>query len=136
MPGPIPNDSLDLAQPRKADRGYISEGTALPFEWPEPDPDWHPEATALYEGARNSGQRDFYQASDVAMLRFLLSEVTYHRKALRPSGQHLTAILSGLSSLMLTVGERRRGRVELRDNSTPIDREIESLLSNFEDDAS
>ncbi|MBZ5869598.1 phage terminase small subunit, partial [Escherichia coli] len=56
---------------------------------PEPDPGWHPIASALWRAASVSGQSAFYEPSDWAVLFSLMDDLSaYKRKAVR-SGQML-----------------------------------------------
>ena len=148
--GPIPNSSRDLSRERDAnrgDRGPITVGTRRPVVIPEPDKDWHPIAIRLYEAARNSGQADFYQESDWAILWSLCEDLSMYKKPLinrdgeeyyKRSGQMLQTIMSGLTTLLLTEGDRRRVRLELmepeeRDEDAEVIklRAVEDMAADF-----
>lgn len=47
------------------------------------------------------------------MLYSLMDDLTYYKAQSRRSSEMLSAIMSGLTSLLLTEGDRRRARVEL-----------------------
>ena len=79
---------------------------------------WHPVAKRLWRAAKNSGQAQFYQPSDWAVMYFLLDEVTAYLVAPRRNGQILTALMGGFSSLMMTEGDRRRLQIELTQPSS------------------
>lgn len=95
--------SMDVAHAQSSD------GTAAP----EPDPDWHPIARRLWDSAAKSGQSRFYQASDWAVLYSLMDDLTYYKNGSKRSGQMLQTIMSSLTSLLLTEGDRRRLQIEL-----------------------
>lgn len=138
MAGPIPRPESELARPRArkgGDQQAVTKGTRRELHWPDTPEHWGTLARDLYEGARDSGQEDFYQQSDVAYLTFVLEEmnrymepqtyvdketgeaVTYTPKR---SGQMFQALHSSMQALLLTEGDRRRVRVELAEK--PIER--------------
>lgn len=121
MPGPIPNRSDDLARPQyDANRkGNIplSKGVSIPSEPLAANEDWDSVIARLYNSVHVSGISAFYEASDWAMLYLLCDELDAAKKV-RTGGGKLPAIifqtiLSHLTSLGLTEGERRRMRIEL-----------------------
>ena len=83
IPGPIPKPQAELARDRSRKGGEVKEvtvGERRPVTWNlEPDPDWHPIAIRLYESVRTSGQADFYQDSDWAMLYSLCDDLSYYK---------------------------------------------------------
>lgn len=98
---------------------------------PDPDPDWHPAATAWFESLGQSGQSVHYEASDwatawlvaEAMSRELKPQglvykgevVSYESMTVRPSA--LQSFLKAATALMATEGDRRRLRLELQQAS-------------------
>lgn len=125
--GPVPNRSNDLSRDRDANRGdrpEITTGTLLPVTIPEPDEDWHPIATMLWESLLESGQSAYYQSSDWAFAYSLCEDLSQYKKPLvnqstgelyfKRSGQMLATIYSAMSNLLVTEGDRRRVRVELQ----------------------
>lgn len=117
MPGPVPNRSEDLARPRSrkgGDQQEVTKGVAREVIVPRvSDKEWHPIAKRVWDAAKTSGQADFYQNSDWAMLYSLCDDLSYYKKSGKRSSQMLAAIMAGLTSLMLTEGDRRRARLEL-----------------------
>ncbi len=84
--------------------------------WPAKDPSWHPIAERWYLSLKKSGQSKFYEASDVAYAFFLADQMSYYLEG-GPKGRSsmmLTAILSGMTSLLATEGDRRRASLELQ----------------------
>ena len=122
----IPNRSENLARPRERkgkDQVPVTNGVARPVYWPEIPADWHDIATMVWDAARNSGQADFYQQSDIAILYSLCEDLSHYKKPFttkdgieydKRSGQMLQTIMSSLASLLLTEGDRRRLRIELQ----------------------
>ncbi len=80
---------------------------------PDADPEWHPIAQDLWESLEKSGQARFYEPSDWAIAYSLCDDLSYYKLARVRSGQMLASIMSALSSLLLTEGDRRRVQVEL-----------------------
>jgi hypothetical protein len=126
MPGPVPNREADLARPRErkgSDQQSVTKGKARKVRWPAPDTEWHPLAREIYFGCKNSGQADFYQQSDIALLRSLMDDLTVaKRNPGQRSGQLLQTLYSTLSNLLVSEGDRRRVRIELtepEDKSKP-----------------
>lgn len=93
------------------------------------DAAWHPVAVRWYDSLTSSGQRVFYEPSDWA-LAFLLAESISRElqpqpvhdadgklvdEVVRPpKGASLAAWLKGMSSLLVTEGDRRRMQIELQ----------------------
>lgn len=134
MPGPIPRQEATLARPRErkgSNQQATTKGERRDVLWPPVPSEWGPLARGLYEGARDSGQADFYQQSDVAYLTFVLEEMNRYMEPItsrvyqdtgevvqiypKRSGQLFQALHSSMQSLLLTEGERRRVRIELME---------------------
>lgn len=115
----IPRREDELARPRSRkgkDQVPVTKGQARRVtEIPAPDKDWHPIAQHLYESCKSSGQQDFYQASDWAILWSLCDDLSYYKKGVKRSGQMLQTIMSSLERLLVTEGDRRRVRLELEE---------------------
>lgn len=99
---------------------------------PEANGDWHPVAINWYESLPRSGQAVFYEPSDWATAYVLAEtlsrelspqpvmstdpqtgEVTIEWIKMPIKGASLTAILKGMTALMVTEGDRRRLSIEL-----------------------
>ncbi|GGN40194.1 hypothetical protein FHR83_007095 [Actinoplanes campanulatus] len=118
MPGPVPNREADLARPRErkgADQQSVTRGTARPAKAPNADRSWHPIAQRLWDAAKESGQSDFYQASDWALLYSLCEDLSVYKKSTKRSGQMLQTIYSAFERLLIAEGDRRRVRIELHE---------------------
>ena len=126
----IPKPEHELARPRKRkgkDQVPVTVGERRKVSLKlKPEPDWHPIAKQIFEAALNSGQADFYQDSDIAILYSLCEDISVYKSPkwkdhetgeivpAKRSGQMLQAIMSNLASLLLTEGDRRRVRLELQ----------------------
>ena len=127
--GPPPKRASERRRRNKPDFPITTAPGAPHVEVPEPDPDWHPVARRWYESLAASGQSQFYEPSDWATA-YLLAEsisrdlkpqvVGLHpetgkpvRAAIPMKGASLAAYLRGMTSLMVTEGDRRRARLEL-----------------------
>lgn len=123
MPGPVPSLEADLARPRDrkgGDQMAVTKGVAREVVIPRvSDREWHPIAKRLWDAAKTSGQADFYQNSDYAILYSLCDDLSYYKKSKQRSSQMLASIMQGFTSLMLTEGDRRRLRVELEAPAAP-----------------
>ena len=118
MPGPIPNRDDQNARPRArrgGDNAKVTRGIAREVDWSGflPDPAWHPTARQIWDSARTSGQEDYYQNSDIAMLFFICQETSEYCKSGKKSAMMFQAITSAMTSLLLTEGDRRKVRIEL-----------------------
>ena len=117
--GPVPNREEDLSRPRERrgkDEQSVTKGLARKVRWPAPDPEWNQLAKDIYLGCKNSGQADYYQQSDVALLRALMDDLTVaKRNPNQRSGQLLQTIYAQLSNLLVSEGDRRRVRIELTE---------------------
>lgn len=124
--GPIPNRDDDLARDRARNgrnQGEATKGLSREASIPAADPTWHSIATLLWESALASGQADFYESSDYAMLYSLCDDLSYLKSMGSRSAVMLAAIYSAMTSLLLTEGDRRRVRIEL-ENAEDTDAEV------------
>jgi hypothetical protein len=90
-----------------------TRGVARPAAIPTHDPEWHPIATQLYLATQDSGQADFYQSSDWALLWSICDDLSYYKSSSKRSGQMLQTIYSAFERLLVAEGDRRRVRIEL-----------------------
>ena len=92
----------------------ITRGELRPVtDVPAPDESWHPIAQDFYLSLASSGQADFYQDSDWMYAYAVCDDLSYYKKSGQRSAMMLTAIMSALSNLLVTEGDRRRVRIEL-----------------------
>lgn len=115
--GPIPNRSEDLARPRERKGGEqkpVTNGVARPTKIPNKDQSWHPIARRLWDSVKESGQADFYQQSDWAVLYSLCDDLSHFKNSAKRSSQMAQTIYAALGNLLVTEGDRRRARIELQ----------------------
>lgn len=119
MPGPIPNRESDLARPRERKGGevvVVTRGESRTVTWPRPDPEWHKIARDLYLACKKSGQADFYQQSDIALLFSLCDDLSYIKnQGYKRSAEMLKGVYAALGTLLVSEGDRRRVRIELHE---------------------
>ncbi|MFF7021418.1 hypothetical protein ACFY97_10420 [Streptomyces klenkii] len=118
MPGPVPARESELARPRERKGGEVqavTRGIARPTKIPNGDRSWHPIAKRLWDSLKESGQADYYQASDWAMAFSLCEDLSHYKQAGKRSGQMLQTIYSTFERLLVTEGDRRRVRIELHE---------------------
>lgn len=142
--GPVPNRSDDLNRPRErkgSDVQPITKGTSRPATIPDADPTWHPIALMLWNACLESGQSDFYESSDYAMLYSLCEDLSMYKSPItakdgtqydKRSGQMLQTIYSAMESLLVTEGARRRVRIELTNAEDKVDEAAEAVLDDYD----
>jgi len=116
--GPVPERESNLARPRSrkgSDEQETKRGEMRPVRVPRADPDWHPIAKQLYDSLKKSGQADFYQQSDWAYAYSLCDDLSHYKKSKSRSSMMLAALMSAMSNLLVTEGDRRRVRIELQE---------------------
>ena len=126
----IPNREDDLARPRARKGGdhlAVTKGQARPTNQPDASPEWDDGVRALWDSMSQSGQADFYQASDWAFARVVLDDLNRIRVNSRPSAEAMRGVYGALDRLLLTEGERRRARIEL--TAPPPERESASVVA-------
>ena len=115
--GPIPKRSTEghrITQARKLENGVepvnvIAEKVVAP----EPDPDWHPIASRLWESVKQSTFIRYYEPSDWIVLYSACDDLSNYKKQERRSPTMLAAVNTMLTSLLLTEGDRRRVQIEI-----------------------
>lgn len=109
----------DLQRPRERAGGNplpVTSGQMREVDWDrwEPDDMWHPIAKMVWESARESGQSEWFQQSDIAMLWSICEDLSLYKLSSRRSAQMLDVLMKTLGNLMMTEGDRRKVRLELQ----------------------
>lgn len=151
--GPVPKRSTERRRRNKTsedgastevDQVILDPGEFPPFTPPEPNPNWHPAARAMWDSACQSGQRIFWEPSDWAILGLTCSQISQEyandlilEKVKEPmeagsgGGERLVygsrpmpagkfaAILKALGSLGMSESDRRRLHMELTRGQGP-----------------
>ncbi|MFF7254802.1 phage terminase small subunit [Streptomyces microflavus] len=137
MPGPVPNRETDLARPRERKGGEVqsvTRGLARPAKVPNGDRTWHPIAKRLWDSLKESGQADFYQASDWALAYSLCEDLSFYKKSGKRSGQMLQTIYSAFERLLVAEGDRRRVRIELHEPEPEVQSAAVLAIADYKQD--
>lgn len=111
--GPLPKRSEDRQRRNAPERDVVKAAGADVVKQPPASREWHPIAKRLWKAMGESGQSRFYEPSDWAVAYSLMDDLSHYKNGAKRSGQMLQTIMSSLSSLMLTEGDRRRLQIEL-----------------------
>lgn len=130
--GPVPKRSDQRRRRNKSGETERVESAGRAVQ-PDPDGGWHPVAVRWFESLGESGQAIFYEASDWATAYLLAESISRELgSGEAPSGASLSAWLKGMSSLLVTEGDRRRMRLELE--ATPeVDPAEEDAVARLDD---
>jgi hypothetical protein len=117
MPGPMPRREDALARPRSrkgSDQQSVTKGVMRPVDFcMDANENWHRIARQLWDACVSSGQSDFYQNSDYALLYSICDDLSLYKMSGKQSGQMLMTIYSAMERLLVAEGDRRRVRIEL-----------------------
>lgn len=81
---------------------------------PEANDGWHPMAIRWFESLGKSGQSQFYEPSDWATAELVAESLSRELESDGPvKAAMLSALMSAMSVLLVTEGDRRRARLEL-----------------------
>jgi hypothetical protein len=80
---------------------------------PKVDPQWHPIARDWFRSLAKSGQATLYEPSDWQTARYVAEAMSRNLSIGRFNAALLATVLSGMSSLLATEGDRRRVGVQL-----------------------
>ena len=120
MPGPVPKRS-DQRRRRNKEGGEVTRAPSRSsVVAPAPDEGWHPIARGWFTSLSESGQSQFYEASDWATARYVAEAMSRNLHGGRFSAQLFAAVMSGATELLTTEGARRRMRLELQKQA-PVD---------------
>ena len=111
--GPVPKRTESRQRRNAPEVETTKAAGADDVAQPSPDPDWHPIAARLWHSLGESGQSRFYEPSDWAVAYSLMDDLSHYKASSKRSGQMLATIMSALSSLLVTEGDRRRVQIEL-----------------------
>ena len=111
--GPVPKRTESRQRRNVSEVDVKRADGAEDVSQPVADPDWHPIASRLWESLGQSGQSRFYEPSDWAVAYSLMDDLSYYKASSKRSGQMLATIMSAMSSLLVTEGDRRRVQIEL-----------------------
>jgi len=113
MPGPIPKRPEERRRRNKDSQPEIATVTSIVADAPSSDENWHPRARALYESLAKSGQAQFYEPSDWEMAAVACEMLSRQLNGEKLNANAVAVIMSIMSSLLATEGDRRRARLIL-----------------------
>jgi hypothetical protein len=115
--GPVPKRSEARTRRNKEPEGDVklAKGTSKPSSWPPASERWDELAVDWYHGLRDSGMAEYYEQSDIEMARIIAGELSHYLKSYegKRSAMMFAALMTAMSSLGVTEGDRRRMRIEL-----------------------
>lgn len=98
----------------------------------EPDADWHPIAQDWFRSLGESGQSVFYEPSDWMTARYVAEAMSRNLSDGKFSAMLFASVMSAMSSLLTTEGDRRRLRVEL-ERQAPVDADEEAAVAALDE---
>lgn len=113
--GPVPNRSDQRRRANKPEVPIIHAPSAATSRTsvPEADGEWHRLAADWFNALAESGQSQFFEASDWAQARVWAHLLSVELFKDKPSAMMIAAWSSGAAELLTTEGARRRMRIEL-----------------------
>jgi hypothetical protein len=98
---------------------------------PAASDEWHSVARDWYDALGRSGQSRYYEPSDWAVARYVAEAMSRNLcQGQRMSSQMFAAVMSAMSSLLTTEGDRRRARMEIERG--PVDAEVPAEVAMME----
>jgi hypothetical protein len=124
---PVPKRSTERRRRNLEGRPERSTYRGGPVVAPPPSEEWHPVARRWYDALGESGQSVYYEPSDWATAFYVAEAMTRNLNGgARFSAQLFASVMSAMTSLLATEGERRRARLE-------IERETGAALAPVDD---
>jgi hypothetical protein len=112
--GPVPKRSTQRRRQNKPETPVTTGTGALKVRVPPAEDHWHPLAARWYESLAESGQARWYEPSDWATAQYLAEAMSRNLLAgAKFSAVLFASVMSGMSNLLVTEGDRRRARLEL-----------------------
>lgn len=99
---------------------------------PDPGEDWHEIARDWFVALSRSGQSAYYEASDWATARYVAQAMSKNLSDGKFSAMLFASVMSAMSSLLVTEGDRRRLRLEL-ERVRPVDEDGEAATATVLD---
>lgn len=130
--GPVPKRSDQRRRRNKTEGGIDTAPGASEVEIPEADSNWHPIAIDWFESLALSGQSIYYQPSDWQVARLVAEGMSRMLTMGKFSAIAFQAIMSSMTSLLVTEGDRRRMRLEL-ERAKPADPDEDASVTVLSD---
>lgn len=113
MPGPVPKRSSQRRRRNEDGPSLVTASAGKAPAVPRASGDWHPIAARWFRSLKESGQAQFYEASDWSTAYYIAEAMSRNLQQGKFSAQLFQSVLSGMTDLLTTEGARRRARVEL-----------------------
>ena len=130
--GPVPKRTDQRRRRNKPDVEVDHAPGAALVEQPEADDNWHPIAHNWYTSLAQSGQSVYYQPSDWQVARLVAEGMHRMLTMGKFSAIAFQAIMSSMTSLLVTEGDRRRMRLEL-ERAKPADADEDASVTVLSD---
>lgn len=112
--GPVPKRTEQRRRRNRPEVDVERAQGAVEVPVPPADPEWHVIARDWYESLARSGQSRWYEPSDWATARYIAEAMSRNLSAgAKFSAVLFSSVLGGMSTLLVTEGDRRRVRIEL-----------------------
>lgn len=111
--GPVPKRSDQRRRRNQPEIDVAAAQGAAHVPVPEPDGAWHQIAQDWFRSLGASGQSAFYEPSDWQTARYVAEAMSRNLESGKFSAMLFSSVMSAMSSLLATEGDRRRLRIEL-----------------------
>lgn len=130
--GPVPKRSDQRRRRNKPDVEVAQAPGAANVSVPHPEPDWHPIARDWFVSLAESGQARFYEPSDWQTARYVSEAMSRNLSGEKFSAVLFASVMSGMSSLLTTEGDRRRLRLEL-ERAAAVDADEDAAVAKLDE---
>ena len=146
--GPVPKRSEERRRTNKESKPQKAKAGSKNVTCPPAQEKWHPIAASWYESLTESGQSEFYEASDWHLAQIIAESISRDLKpqvvgiheesgevvrAVVPmKGANLSAYLKAMAGLMVSEGDRRRAGLEL-ERGAAVDTETPAGVTAIDD---
>lgn len=147
--GPVPKRSSERRRTNKPAAGeqITKAPAAMKVTVPRADSSWHKVARRWYQSLAKSGQSRYYQPSDWAFATVIAEQLSrelteqvvgfsaeggIQRAVIPMKGASLSACIKGMSSLLVTEGDRRRVRLEIQ-HAAAVDEDEQASVTSLAD---
>ena len=131
--GPVPKRSDQRRRTNKPVIEVSSAAGASSVPVPPAAEHWHALVRDWYESLARSGQAAFYEPSDWQVARYVAEAM--HRNVAtsdRFSATLFASVMSAMSNLLVTEGDRRRLRIEL-ERAAQVDADVEAAVTALDE---
>lgn len=130
--GPVPKRSDQRRRRNKPDVEVVKAPGAAAVRVPHPDPEWHPIARDWFASLAESGQAAFYEPSDWQTARYVAEAMSRNLAGEKFSAVLFASVMSAMSNLLTTEGDRRRLRLEL-ERAAAVDADEDAAVAKLDE---